>query len=152
MPCCVLSQRLPPPAQPPLTHSPMYSHLTLRTPIECSQTTLPLSPSPHGTPTAYSLPMGLPEQRTKAKNRALRKLIHDYNVVAVQETHGQREHWNTIKHQFAKSHKIFYSCDPDSPNKAGVALVIKLKICRQSFREEILEVTPGRDITVRLYL
>ena len=68
------------------------------------------------------------------------------------EVHGQREHWSTIKRQFAKSHKIFHSYDPNSPNKAGVALIIKLKIYNQSFRDEIFEVVQGRVITIRLHL
>ena len=73
---------------------------------------------------------GLPDQRRKAKGRALKKIIHDFDVVAIQEAHGQREHRNTFKHQLAKSHKVFDSTDPDSPSKAGVALIIRLKIYR----------------------
>jgi exonuclease III len=40
---------------------------------------------------------GLPETRRKAKKKAIRKLLHDNDVVAVQETHGQGEHWAAFK-------------------------------------------------------
>ena len=86
---------------------------------------------------------GLPENRRKAKKRAIRKLIHDNDVVAIQEAHEQKEHWVTFKRQYAKSHRIFHSNDPDSHNKAGVAIFVKLKIYHQAFREEVIEVIPG---------
>ena len=38
------------------------------------------------------------------------------------------------------------------PNKAGIALLIKVKIYNQSFRDEIFEVVQGRVITIRLHL
>ena len=68
----------------------------------------------------------------------------------MQEAHGQKEHWITVKRQLANAHKIFHSYDPDPPNEAGVAIIFKLKLYRQSFREEVVEVTPGRVFTVRL--
>ncbi len=40
---------------------------------------------------------GMPETRRKAKKRALNKLLYDNDVVAVQETHGQSEHWATTR-------------------------------------------------------
>jgi hypothetical protein len=40
---------------------------------------------------------GLPETRRKAKKKAIKQLLHDNDVVAVQETHEQSEHWATIK-------------------------------------------------------
>ena len=95
---------------------------------------------------------GLPEIRRKAKTKTLRKLLHDNDIAAVQEAHGQSEHWSTFKKQHAKSHKIFHSHDPDSRNKAGVAILINLKVYRQAFREEVIEVNPGRILTVRLFL
>ena len=55
---------------------------------------------------------GLPETRRKAKKKVINKLLHDNDVVAVQETHGQSEHWATFKKQLAQSHKIFYSHAP----------------------------------------
>jgi exonuclease III len=94
---------------------------------------------------------GLPETRRKAKKRALNKLLHDNDAVAVQETHGQSEHWATTRKQLDKSHKIFHSHDPESRNKAGVALFLKRKLYRQAFREEVVEVNPGRTLTVRLF-
>ena len=63
----------------------------------------------------------LPENRRKAKKTS-RKLMRDNDIVAIQEAHGQSEHWITFKRQYAKSHKIFHSHDPDSHNKAGVAI------------------------------
>ena len=78
--------------------------------------------------------------------------MHDNDIVAIQEAHGQSEHWATFKKQHAKSHKIFHSHDPESRNKAGVAILIKLKVYQQAFREEVVEVNPGRIPTVRLFL
>ena len=40
---------------------------------------------------------GLPENRRKAKRKAIRKLLHDNDIVAVQEAHRQSEHWTTFK-------------------------------------------------------
>ena len=64
----------------------------------------------------------------------------------------KKGHWITFKRQYAKSHKIFHSHDPDSRNKAGVAIFVKLKIYCQAFREEVVEVNPGRILTVRFFL
>ena len=37
----------------------------------------------------------------------------DNDVVAIQDAHGQREHWNTYIHKYGKSHNIFRSPDPE---------------------------------------
>ena len=94
---------------------------------------------------------GMPEARRKVKKKALNKLLHDNDVVAVQETHGQSEQWSTTRKRLVKSHKVFHSHDPDSRNKAGVALFIKRRLSQQAFREEVVEVNPGRTLTVRLF-
>ena len=86
---------------------------------------------------------GLPVARRRAKNRTLNKTIGDNDVVAIQEAHEQREHWNTVIRRLGKSHKTFFSSDLDSPNRVWVALIIKLKIYRQTFREEVPDVIPG---------
>ena len=94
---------------------------------------------------------GLFETRRKAKKKTLNKLLHDNDAVAVQETHGHSEHWATTRKQLDKSHKIFHSHDPESRNKAGVALFLKRKLYRQAFRDEVVEVNPGSTLTVRLF-
>lgn len=96
--------------------------------------------------TAQSLPIA----RRRVKNRAFDRIIGDHDVVVLQEAHGQREPWNTYIRRLEKSHKIFYSSDLDSPNKAGVAIIIKSNIYKQAFGEEVIELILGRAITVKV--
>ena len=102
-------------------------------------------------PTAFSPLKVSPKIAGRLRKKTIRKLIHDNDIVAIQEAHGQNEHWTTFKRQYAKSHNIFHSHDPDSRNKAGVAISIKLKIHHQAVWEEVVEVNPGRILTVRLF-
>ena len=88
----------------------------------------------------------------KIKNRAFDSTIGDHEVVVIQETHGQREQWNTYIRRLKTSHKIFYSSDPIAPNNAGVAIIMKSQIYKQAFRQEAIEIIPGRTLTVRLHM
>ena len=78
----------------------------------------------------------------------LTTLLENYDVVALQETHGTEVEWQALASKVAKSHVAFFS--PLATNAGGVATLVSRKFSEAYGPIEMKVLAEGRAIYVFL--
>ena len=75
--------------------------------------------------------MSLDIDRAKRKMGFLRRLIHKYDIVMLQEVHGNPEAWDRFASDVRHSHCIKYSLS-EAQALAGIAFIIKRSVAERA--------------------
>ena len=89
----------------------------------------------------------------KKKMRTLRHLITKLDIIALQETHGSDEHWETIIKDFTNKNicVVIHSTTPRNERLGGVAFIVKYRVSSLLVRPIRFEkVVNGRVLSIKL--
>ena len=83
--------------------------------------------------------MGTDTGKGAKKIGFLRRLLHNYDVVMLQEIHGTKEMWERFSNDWRRSHLTFFSLS-ESQALGGIAIIVKVDLTGKATSSPRLEV------------